>query len=72
MQRPVVDLPQPVERTWHRAGNRLEATPARGYRIDARNRADQPLRIWMGRLRSLTPASPTGINIVSSAFCGPR
>src|SRR5262249_41103914 len=42
---------QRVKRAWHHAGNRLEATPARGCRIDAWNRADQSLRIWMGRPR---------------------
>src|SRR5262249_740818 len=41
---------QRFERARHHARNRFEATLARGC-IDAGNRADQPLRIWMGRLR---------------------
>src|SRR5215467_13680905 len=42
---------QRIERTWHDAGDRLEACLARSRRIDTRDRTDQALRIGVSRLR---------------------
>src|SRR5712671_5783189 len=38
-----------IERAWHDAGDRFEAGLLGGRRIDARDRADQPLRIRVSR-----------------------